>query len=262
MKNAAVYYAIDTHPLYLFFAKESIKSLRRFNKKVKVYLFLYGSTKKATDLTFFRQYHVMVIKRKMVYKADPRFLKWDALRYLKEERLLFLDADTIFFNNVGRLFERFKKYDFYAREEIGTREKRDKIGKTSAPFQLNRRDFSRMVHRLKIPELPIFNTGVMLFNHSIHKRISQKLFREYYRKFIKGKMPYPLRFRWAVLNEIVASLVLGGLPHFTYGTLSKVVTPWYMEVKKGVIRKPGIVMHTWTTWYPDYLKYFKKKSYD
>lgn len=51
-EKRAVYYAINNDPSYILFAATSIKSLRKFNKDLKIYLFIYGYIAEL-DLSFF-----------------------------------------------------------------------------------------------------------------------------------------------------------------------------------------------------------------
>jgi len=248
--NKAVYYAINDSPKYVSFAIKSIESLRKHNSLTKVYLFIFGSAKRLSRV-FLEKNNVKIVKRKKAKKSQLTFLKWLALKDLSEERLLFVDADTIFFDDVNLLFERFGDSDFYARQELCTYDNSDMSQDYRHGSLININTFSSLVRMLHIRAVPIFNTGVMLFNHSISKKINLEMFESYRANFESGKFSYPCTNRH-ILEEIVTSLVLGNVKGLNYSIFGKEIIPFFVEWKLRAIKTSGIVMHIWTKAYPLY----------
>ena len=99
----------------------------------------------------------------------------------------------------------------------------------------------------------------MLFNNSVHKKIPYNLFLFIRVLFKNGKIPYPCSNPY-IVEEVVASLVLGSLGSLRFGFFNKRVTPWYIEVKLKDVNDFGIVMHIWSVYYGDYLLYSKNRK--
>ena len=74
----AIYYSIDTNKRFVYFAGKSIKSLRNYNKKIKVFLFIYGDLK-GVDLTLFEENNIEIINKPPVKKDFLTSLKWLSL---------------------------------------------------------------------------------------------------------------------------------------------------------------------------------------
>jgi hypothetical protein len=257
--SKAIYYAINDDPRYLFFAKKSVESLRRHNRELPAYLFLYGAAPKR-DLSFFSRHRVEVIEKRPVRRERATFLKWLPLRELFEERLLFADADTVFFQDPEKLFTKLREHDFYAREETGTSEA------LRHPYLIGSRVYSQQIHHelygqlargLGGKKLPIFNSGVMVFNHAIHREIAKghSCFEELRKAFAKGKLPYPCT-NPHLADEVVASLVLGCISGLRYGLIEGRLSPWYVEWKGRAVRSTGVLMHIFTIYYPFFLEDF------
>src|SRR3954466_8343346 len=94
-----VYYAVNNDPLYLFCARQSVLSLRRLNKSIQVKIFIFGDCTQ-DDATFFKTRSVDLISMQKTSRSRVTILKWFPLKHLdKFERVLFVDADTIFFED-------------------------------------------------------------------------------------------------------------------------------------------------------------------
>lgn len=258
IKDIAVYYSIDNDPRYVNFARNSVLSLREFNKNIKVYLFAYGSISRQ-NARFFSANNVCVINKKRAGKHLARFLKWLSLGQLDENRVLFVDADTIFYRDVNIIFRRFSKLDFYAREETGTIEGGHENGGVTGSYQLRRGGLSALARKFSLRKMPVFNTGVMLFNNSVNKRFTFDEFMYYYISFMSGKIPYPC-MNPHIMDEIVFSLVSGRMRSLKHGFLNKDITPWYAEVKTRKARDFGVVTHVWSGQYDEYIKHARRKA--
>ena len=256
--NRAAYYAINNDPRYILFTKVSIDSLRKFNSKLKIYLFIYGDLA-GIDLSFFRKNNVHIINKSGVKKEYLTSLKWFSLQDLASlnvNSLIYFDADTIFFKKPDILFEDYNKFDYYAREELGTQ--KDKggylIGKTFIRPQINHNIYRQMTKKLGALNLPIFNTGVMLFNNKSFKKVAKLVYfyKQVMDNFRKDILPYPC-LNSHIIDEIVGSITLGKIPEFTYGVLDKEISPWYIELREKAVKTTGIVMHVLNYLYWDYL---------
>lgn len=249
----AVYYSLNNRRKYIDFAKRSVASLRKFNKNISVHLFIYGAAD-SCDTGFFSRHGVRIHKRREQRRIMPTFLKWLSLPELSEENILFCDADTVFYRDPAVLFDRFNEKDFYARREFGTSWPAFEAEKTMTCYQLKDERFSRLLKMLSLRRMPVFNSGVMLFNRGSHKKFSFKEFFFYYMLFNSLRIPYPA-VNSHIMDEIVASLVMGGLASLRYGFLDKAAVPLYREIKLKITKGFGIVTHVGSLDYRDYLKH-------
>lgn len=256
-EDQAAYYAINNDPRYVSFTKTSVETLRKFNKDLKVYLFVYGELEDS-DRSFFRKNNIIVAVKGGVQPEHVTSLKWFSLQYLARstvKRLIYIDGDTIFSGKVDILFERHDVFDFYARIEVGTEKDRGDyyIGKSLIRAQLNHDAYQQITKQLKAVNVPVFNTGVMLFNHSSFKKIAQRLvfYKSVLRRFQKKSLPYPC-LNSHLIDEITASITFGKVRGFTYGVLDKKIAPCYLEFKEKAVKTPGTVMHIWTCLYGEY----------
>jgi adenine-specific DNA methylase len=259
INSNAVYYAVNNDLRYLSYLNISIKSLRKYNKTIKIFLFIYGDIS-GLDLSFFNDNQVTLIYKPV---AEPEYLtslKWLSLNELKdigEERLLFVDADTFFSDDIQKLFDQCTQADFYAREEAGTEKNkiRHEIGRVNLEYVIIEKTYHFLLKAYKTREMPFFNTGVMLFNHNIFKQIPGYLsfYQSVMNNFINKKTPYPSK-NTHMLEEVVTNFMLGKIENFTYALLSKHTSPFYLELREKVVTKPGIVMHIWGHYYPEFIK--------
>jgi hypothetical protein len=255
----AVYFSINNDAKYLFMAEKSIVSLRRYNKMITVYLFVYGNP----PLTFLRSMKrlgVSVQVKKPVLKKNLYYLKWYPLPTLHEPRLLFVDADTLFFDNVEKLFRRYQTKDFYARRECGLEPGPSiyMIGSRSVTTRLDKNKFAKMARALGSKQLPVFNSGVMLFNHSSYKKIygDGRDFSEIKRQIETRKVPYPHPNR-SIEEEFAACMAMGRVKGLTYDLMDHNVSPYFVEWNSAVCKSRGIVMHVWSGFYPHALLEFE-----
>ncbi len=257
----AVYYAVNTDMRYLVYILNSIKSLRKYNKKIKVYLFIYGDTS-AINLSFFHQNNIIIINKTSVNEEYLTSLKWLSLPELSEideTKLIFVDADTAFFQDVELLFKNYHQYDFYAREEAGTSSDkvRSSIGKIHIKHTIDQKIYRFLCKAYKIESAPFFNTGVMVFNNNFFKKIPAYLgfYDSVLRNFAEKKTPYP-SINTHMVEEVVTTLMLGKIKNYTYQYIDKTFSPFFLEYKEKVVHDPGVVMHIWGYFYQEFLDTF------
>ena len=116
---------VNDHELKRF--DHSISSLREFNDEIPVYLF-------CDDPSFFpdyftTEYGVTVLPFEDQVNHGMLFIyRWFNLQYFedgqgtyRDANILYVDSDTIFYNDVQYLFDTYTYYDVYGREEFGFR---------------------------------------------------------------------------------------------------------------------------------------------
>ena len=105
--------------------KHSIASLREFNNEISVYLFC--DKPNLVPDHFKSEYSVKL--RPFVKGFDHHMLsawsihRWYNLKSFQRRNcnILYVDSDTIFYDNVQYLFDTYCYYDVYGREEYGFR---------------------------------------------------------------------------------------------------------------------------------------------
>jgi hypothetical protein len=257
-----IFYAVDSSALHLYLARLSLQSLRRRNPVIPVKVFLFGM-KDAAIRRKLEKLGAEVIslpkERKSSDRLPSTFLKWQALEHVDSERALFVDADTWFFDDPEGLFERFGRKDFCAREEYGTRPGAgfQLLGNYVLKPQIHPKKFKAISVMLDFKQKPIFNTGVMVFNHGFAARMGERLneMRDLLRFFARKPAFYPAE-NPHIIDEVVSSIVFGRLDKFSYAKIPKEISPWYCEWKARAVTKPGIVMHSWSKYSPFFVREF------
>ena len=249
----SVYYAINDNPLYVAFAERSVRDLRKYNSTIHVRVVVYGKLT-ARQAESFSRLRAEVIRQPSVDPREGTFLKWKALPLVSGDHdLIFLDADTFIFDDVRKLIRATGKADFAARRESGCQKDQGKeiVGNFIVRHQMNAITMTKVRKKLGYIERTVFNTGVMILRPAAQSALSKSLdlFESLTERFRADKIPYP-SLNPHILEEIVFTLVLGRLPQLKCGVLTMRDTPWYIEWKGGLVAKPGIVLHTWTDYYP------------
>lgn len=247
--NRKIYYSINSNPRYVDYTKYSIGSLRRVNREIPAALCCFG-TLSGEELRWFDDHGVRVIIKPEVDHSRVTSLKWLSLPELVDtERLLFADADTWFYRDPEVVFETFHEHAFYAREETGT-------SPTLPPeqCQIHHDRLALILDMADARKVPIFNTGVMIFNHFIHRELVEGLsmFMELLDLFQRGEVPYPCD-NWHLRDEVIASIVFGAAEQFSWQFLPATVSPWYEELKSGVVTDPGVILHVWHRYWQEFL---------
>ena len=156
----------------------SIRSLRDFNNEIPVYLFCDDP---AFIPPYFRfNYNVNVLP--FVDGFDHNILsawsihRWYNLKYFEDQssNILYLDSDTIFYDDVQYIFDTYSRYDVYGREEFGFRHDPNTGGGKGIREKLTRVDqaISALGGKESVYK---YCCGVILLNNNIHTKITNKL---------------------------------------------------------------------------------------
>jgi hypothetical protein len=254
----AVYYTINNDSKYLTFLKNSIVSLRNFNKEIKIYVIIFSNSGKLVP-DFFDRYNIQVIYKNPVKPYQLTSLKWYGLTEFENidlKRLIFLDADTIFYDDINLLFEKYNKADFYAREEIGTEDKCPYArGNITITSQLNNDVFNNLLNKMGLKRNPVFSTGIMVFNNSSFKKIPEhlKFYQDLFDAFLKRELPFPA-LKYHITEEITWAFTIGKIANFSFEFIEPEDTPVYYEFLINAVSKPGIIIHAATLLYDLFLK--------
>jgi hypothetical protein len=97
----------------------------------------------------------------------------------------------------------------------------------------------------------------MLFNHGLARRVSEQTgeMTRLHELFTEKPAYYPAEGRH-IADEVISSILFGKLDRFSWGKISKEVSPWYCEWKAGAVPNRGIVMHSWTKYSPFFVREF------
>jgi hypothetical protein len=161
---------------------QSIRSLRRCNRSIPVWLFLFNHPGAellreaerhdvhVLSLGNYREFMKRVHARGSVLALYPTFHKFLVLPNLPLPALkqtLYLDCDTFFFDDVNLLFDRHQEHDLYAREEPASL--RSRLGYD--PTHVDEMLLRGMVRRESLHYVAPFNSGVCLLNHGIWQNL-------------------------------------------------------------------------------------------
>lgn len=205
----------------------SAETLRRFNSKIPIVLFLYGEMTQEI-LTVCARHGVMVQSQGAYeerlaqlcpigwpalnrYPVLHRFLNFAELAGSGADQLLYLDCDTLFFDDIELLFDRYRDADMAAREEVHTSRSAHGIDRTFVDEPL--------LHEIAVYSgaraIPPFNIGVILFNHGIWHRLGQLqgIFVDYVWRFVTWMAMNPVNGSSAAYGEfrgVAEALALAG----------------------------------------------------
>jgi hypothetical protein len=237
-----VYYTINNSALHLHLGLLSVQSLRRQNRSIPVEIFFYGSVPLTVRKKFERLGAKINTRPSLKDTKDcrhlvPFFQKWEALRHLTSERALFVDADTWFCQDPLKMFDRYQQRDFYAREEYGTRPDigYQLLGNMVMEPQLHPKKMKSISVMLEFKTQPIFNTGVMLFNHGFGQKVGAWVpeMNRLAKLFAKKPAYFPAQ-NWHLIEEVTASITFGKLPKFSYGKIKKEDSPCIANGKRAL----------------------------
>ena len=162
---------------------QSIRSLRRYNPSIPVWLLLFNgaSTELLREaeqrdvrvqlLGDYQEFLQRAHSHGSVLALYPTFHKFLALEHLplpSLEQLLYLDCDTFFFDDVNLLFDEHSTHDWYAREE--TRSTRSHLGYN--PNHIDELLLQYIARSERLNYVPPFNSGVCLLNRGIWNRLT------------------------------------------------------------------------------------------
>jgi hypothetical protein len=160
----------------------SIRSLRAHNQFLPITVFAYGNLSELHQLL--KPYNVLVqdqgsYEHRLAnwmpdishilceYPVLHKLLNFPEIDAQGVSRVLLLDCDTVFFDDVDDLFAKYGEADCYAREEPGCR--RSPNGYNPAYLDEDRIARLASLEEVRIP--PPFNTGVLLLNHRVWQRL-------------------------------------------------------------------------------------------
>jgi hypothetical protein len=198
----------------------SVKSLRLYNQNVPIHVFLYGEhlsgfTAELEDqavsvhqmgayVDAIRRIRPRAFRTLANYPVLHKWLNLSELEQLCPSQILQTDCDTVFFDDVGVLFERYSERQFYAREEPSSKASHYGYDPTyvdeNALFAIARREGGAWVNP--------YNIGVCVLNHGVWTEIAKRSekFLSYVFRFaawIAGN-PQTCEMLWPGLAELVA----------------------------------------------------------
>jgi hypothetical protein len=174
---------INTHEINRII--HSVKSLRKFNKTIPIYLFCSGTFKHQEDLLV-EEYGVKI---RQFEKFDHDMLnswsihRWYNLKYFHDRTMgvrnqdysiLYVDSDTIFYDDVQYIFDTYCTYDVYGREEIGFRHCPITGSNKNIRFSLDVVDAAIYASGGR-SHVYKYCTGVMLLNNNLHVKITDRI---------------------------------------------------------------------------------------
>ena len=226
----------------------SISSLRDFNDEIPVYLFCDDP---AFIPPYFRlNYNVNVLP--FVDGFDHNMLsawsihRWYNLRYFEDpsSNILYLDSDTIFYDDVQYIFDTYSRYDVYGREEFGFRHDPNTGGGKGIREKLTRVDqaISALGGKESVYK---YCCGVILLNNNTHTKIINKLdeLTELMNIFKNGAQLMPIPNSrivdqyavWIILSRLSSTGGMFGIQDVTMG---------YIEEKHQEFFNPVILHYT------------------
>lgn len=251
-----IIYAINDNPKYVLMVKNSLRSLRRFNSSRPVSIYVYGETDPAKGFDAFK--NVRCFLKPKLHPSFNTYLKWYAIIESAAQTALFLDADTIVFDDVDKLLKAKSNAQFYARQEIGTQNKKGTFttGCYSLRYQLDHGKMSSLAKKYKTKPLPFFfNSGVMLIKSDLIEKIRSK-FGDLakIKSLLEIKMLENPTSNEHILEEVAANLFLATLQAKSERLPTEKV-PFYFEYKSGLYdQNKAVVTHVLSNFYPHALK--------
>lgn len=258
-----IIYAINDNPKYILMVRNSLRSLRLYNSKVPVSIYVYGESMLGFE-DIIKLENVKCFQRSRLDASFNTYLKWYAIKESKAEKALFLDADTIVFDDVEKLFKKRNRVDLYARQEIGTQNKKGIFitGCYSLKYQLNHEKLSRLTAELHTKPLPFFfNSGIMLISKKLIEKIKLNFNRlvELKSQLEKQIIENPTTNQH-ILEEVAANLFLAELKISTTKFKAENV-PFYFEYKSGLYNTTkAVVTHVLGNFYPYAMQDLLKKD--
>ena len=163
---------------------QSIRGLRRYNQKIAVHLVVYGGVPSRIrseadrsevvvhELADYAEYLSGISEKGSILAKYRTFHKFLSLGHLPTQglsQILYLDCDTFFFDDVGKLFQFYSSCDWYAREEPYSRQSH--LGYD--PAYLDETALECAARKEGLAQVLPFNTGVCLLNNGVWDRLQQ-----------------------------------------------------------------------------------------
>jgi len=231
----------------------SVRSLRQYNPKIPVHLFVFNTPPDAlldaaeryqVALTPLGDYRDYLSEAGEALSCIPTLHKLLPLGLIGPDasQILYLDCDTFLFADVESLFHKYRDCDWYAREEPFSRRS---VLFPYSPDYLDEDALRDLATALGVRWIPPYNSGVFLVNGSVRTELFalRKDFLSLAWRLAAGasarldlKVPpelrsrasewlkvagnesiaYPAKRFW-ILDQIALSLTLGGIPNLSHG---------------------------------------------
>ena len=172
--------------------------------------------------------------------------RWYNLKYFKDQscNILYLDSDTVFYDDVQYIFDTYSRYDVYGREEFGFRHDPNIGGGKGIRRALDNVD---QCIRDQGGEDQIFKycTGVMLFRNGIHLDFINRLDElvDLMFELKNGKIPYPVP-NPRIVDEYALWIILSRIGVYPGLFATQDVTQGYVEQKHEEFFNPIVIHYT------------------
>jgi hypothetical protein len=211
----------------------SIMSIRKFNWDIEIFLFCDYPDQVPPN--FKEDFHVQVIKS---HDYDRNILnawsihRWFNLQHFKNRsvNILYVDSDTIFYQDPKYLFETYSHYDVYGKEEKGFRHCPMSGSEKDIRFKLDLVDACIQMENGKTP-IHKFCIGAILMNNNIHWEIVNRLneLKDILNDLKANKLLNPIPnprildqyAMWILWSRMSASNGLFGVQDVTHGWLEQ-----------------------------------------
>jgi hypothetical protein len=239
---------------YLEQLLRSVGSLRKHNVTIPVWVMVYGdlpeaaaSWLKARDVQVRSLESYAECLRKLSpdwealssYPVLPKYLSVGELADVELSQLLHIDCDTYFFDDVAKLFDRYRDCEWYGREEVYS-----PCSPYFDPAYIDSHALAELAKSERLREVPTLNMGVLMLNHGLHRKVAELLtvildnvsrlmmwvgqHRDSYERLpfaaphSSGRLPalqFPSSNLW-ILDEVAFWLALGKLPQLSSGFMA------------------------------------------
>ncbi len=197
----------------------SAGTLRAHNPDVPAVVFLYGTL--GADLAAVCRAHGLMVceqgpyERRLAelcpagwpalarYPLLHRFLNFRELACAGATQTLYLDCDTIFFDDVERLFDRYADADVAAREEVHTARNQHETDRSFVDEPL----LARLAGAEGAVAIAPFNLGVVLFGRAVVATLAayEALFVDYAWRFALWAAQHPVEGDAAAFGEFLGA---------------------------------------------------------
>lgn len=189
LKDYSVFYTLSDVRGFPHLLDKSVKSIRRFIAPDSIIIvYTPPVNQKHIEKLRRRGYQVCV---KPNPEVDWRFAAKNYLCEVETKDLIFLDCDTIIYKDIKELLTE-NNYSFAAR-----------IGKTSS---LGNQIWENTFKKLGLRQLPMFNSGFLIFKNGLHHRIKDD-WMKYLKMYLSGKLVLPHKDR-SMINQHALTLAI------------------------------------------------------
>jgi hypothetical protein len=255
MPARAVVFALNDNPRNLFGLRFATRRIRRYNAQIPIHVFFDGDPKALGD-AFIRETGIRVERPAGLPRwIIPPLLKWYAVAALRDvEELVYLDTDTIVFDDIDRLFGQSGDQPFQARSfaDLLSASPRKWGCLLTRPYPPYTAGIARVSAMLGVEPVLHLNSGVMIFKQGFAARIADHIGQlgKLYHLFVLGTLPTPELFMdiWFI-EETCARFFLTMAGVGAVQPLQPQLAPYYHEYLGREVAGPGLVIHTWNPFY-------------